>query len=98
MLIKESFIGFSEMTLPTQTHSLRNGWLDALALDFAFYSQPATSTFSQQFRIGTFEIIFSDDFNRDYDFDLGRNQGSARFKIQVTSYKGVTGYHWLPEF
>jgi len=46
------------MTLPTQTQALRNGWLDALALDFAFYSQPATSAFSQQFRIGICENIF----------------------------------------
>ena len=49
-------LGFSEMTLPTQTQALRNGWLDALALDFAFYSQPATSAFSQQFRIGIVNI------------------------------------------
>ena len=40
------------MALPTQTTVLRNGWLDALALDFAFYSQPSSSQFSNQYRIG----------------------------------------------
>ena len=49
--------GFSDMSLPTQTQALRNGWLDALALDFAFYSQPATSTINQQYRIGKFQIF-----------------------------------------
>ncbi|CAG5081294.1 Oidioi.mRNA.OKI2018_I69.PAR.g9833.t1.cds [Oikopleura dioica] len=49
--------GFCEMALPTQTTVLRNGWLDALALDFAFYSQPSSSQFSNQYR-----IVVSKDF------------------------------------
>ncbi|CBY08685.1 unnamed protein product [Oikopleura dioica] len=52
--------GFCEMALPTQTTVLRNGWLDALALDFAFYSQPSSSQFSNQYRIVvTKDFIFS---------------------------------------
>ena len=46
------------MALPTQTTVLRNGWLDALALDFAFYSQPSSSQFSNQYRIGK-KLLFS---------------------------------------
>ena len=47
-----TFSGFSEMTLSTQTQALRSGWLDSLSLDLAFYSQPPSSAFSQNVKLG----------------------------------------------
>ena len=40
------------MTLTTQTQALRAGWLDSLSLDLAFYSQPPSSAFSQNLKLG----------------------------------------------
>ena len=60
-LIKIS--GFSEMTLSTQTQALRSGWLDSLSLDLAFYSQPPSSAFLQNVKLGkTAFLEFLNDF------------------------------------
>ena len=45
------------MTLTTQTQALRAGWLDSLSLDLAFYSQPPSSAFSQNLKLGMNSII-----------------------------------------
>ena len=50
------------MTLTTQTQALRAGWLDSLSLDLAFYSQPPSSAFSQNLKLGTNLIIKSHEF------------------------------------
>ena len=50
--LTNDYLGFSDMTLTTQTQALRAGWLDSLSLDLAFYSQPPSSAFSQNLKLG----------------------------------------------
>ena len=46
------------MTLSTQTQALRAGWLDSLSLDLAFYSQPPSSAFTQNLKLGNYPNSF----------------------------------------
>ena len=55
--LTNDYLGFSDMTLTTQTQALRAGWLDSLSLDLAFYSQPPSSAFSQNLKLGMNSII-----------------------------------------